>query len=101
MSTSFPWISKILALTLPDFNKTYWRLIVSAIGLGYTFKLTTSFVLAFIPEDTFFGFDHLMKKLIEQEKFPKIYEYDGYWLDIGRPEDYEIAINEYSKKEFF
>ena len=57
--------------------------------------------LHFIPEDTFFGFDHLMNKLIENKTFPKIYEFDGYWLDIGRPEDYELAINEYHKKDFF
>ena len=58
-------------------------------------------ILQFIPEDTFFGFDHLMNKLIEKKKLPKVHEFDGYWLDIGRPEDYERAINEYHKKDFF
>ena len=47
-----------------------------------------------IPGDTFFGFDHLMKLLIEKSEFPSIYEYDGYWLDIGRPEEYEKAVND-------
>jgi NDP-sugar pyrophosphorylase family protein len=48
-------------------------------------------VVNYIPKDTFFGFDHLMYRLIEIGKLPKIYEYKGSWLDIGRPADYEIA----------
>jgi len=47
-----------------------------------------------IPKDTFFGFDHLMEKLITDKNYPKVYEYSGYWLDIGRPSDYEKAIND-------
>jgi len=50
-----------------------------------------------IPSDTFFGFDHLMNKLISIKKYPSIYRFDGYWLDIGRPVDYEKAIEEYNK----
>lgn len=48
----------------------------------------------FIPPNTFFGFDHLMHLLIDQKNPPFIYEFDGYWLDIGRPDDYEKAIND-------
>jgi len=55
--------------------------------------------LNYIPQDTFFGFDHLMYKLLEEKKFPKIYEFNGYWLDIGRPSDYEIAINKITNGE--
>jgi NDP-sugar pyrophosphorylase family protein len=51
-------------------------------------------VVDYIPENTFFGFDHLMNILIERKEFPTIYEYNGYWLDIGRPDDYEKAIKE-------
>lgn len=44
-----------------------------------------------IPDDTFYGFDHLMLDLMEQKKPPTVKVFDGYWLDIGRPEDYEKA----------
>jgi NDP-sugar pyrophosphorylase family protein len=54
-------------------------------------------VLAYIPENTFFGFDHLMNLLIEKFELPAIYEYDGYWLDIGRADDYEQAIRDLDK----
>lgn len=54
-------------------------------------------VIENIPMDTYFGFDHLMKLLIENSEFPSIHEYDGYWLDIGRPDDYEKAVSEIDK----
>jgi len=54
----------------------------------------------YIPKDTFFGFDHLMNLLIQKSLFPKIYKYEGYWLDIGRPDDYEKAVNEIEKVPF-
>jgi NDP-mannose synthase len=54
-------------------------------------------VVNHIPANTFFGFDHLMNLLIKKAEYPAIYEYNGYWLDIGRPDDYEIAINDINK----
>ncbi|MCT7522606.1 sugar phosphate nucleotidyltransferase [Aliarcobacter cryaerophilus] len=47
----------------------------------------------FIPDNTFYGFDHLMLDLMKNKKEIKIQKFKGYWLDIGRPDDYEIAIN--------
>jgi NDP-mannose synthase len=54
-------------------------------------------IVDYIPKDKFFGFDHLMNLLIEKYEYPSIYEYNGYWLDIGRPDDYEKAANEIDK----
>ena len=48
--------------------------------------------LHYIPKDSFFGFDHLMYAMIEAGDLPSIHIHDGYWLDIGRPSDYERAI---------
>ena len=48
--------------------------------------------LEYIPQNTFYGFDHLMENLIKSGNLPNIFEFDGYWLDIGRPSDYEKAI---------
>lgn len=45
-----------------------------------------------IPKNTFFGFDHLMHRLIEKGVHPTIVVHNGSWLDIGRPDDYEQAI---------
>ena|ERR1035437_1375740 len=54
-------------------------------------------VVDYIPNDKFFGFDHLMNLLIDKYEYPSIFEYNGYWLDIGRPDDYEKAVNEIDK----
>ncbi len=51
-------------------------------------------VLRYIPENQFFGFDDLMHKLILEKDFAAIHEHKGYWLDIGRPDDYEKALND-------
>jgi NDP-mannose synthase len=56
--------------------------------------------LDYIPKNTFFGFDHLMNLLIEKEEYPNIVEHSGYWLDIGRPDDFEQAILDNEKKPF-
>lgn len=53
-----------------------------------------------IPKNTFFGFDHLMKLLIEEQQYPAIYRFEGNWLDIGRPDDYEKAIDLMQQIEF-
>ena len=55
--------------------------------------------LKFIPENQSYGFDSLMLELIKQEQSVKIEKYNGYWLDIGRPDDYEKAIEKFSTQE--
>lgn len=55
-------------------------------------------VLDYIPKDTFYGFDDLMIDLIKNQVNPKVKKFNGYWLDIGRPDDYIRAIEEFDKK---
>ena len=59
-------------------------------------------VVDFIPRDVPFGFDHLMHALINQSEEVKIIEYDGYWLDIGREDDYRKSVGDidYIKSKF-
>lgn len=47
--------------------------------------------LAPYPAGIEFGFDQLMVDLINRGNPPAAYDFDGYWLDIGRPEDYDEA----------
>jgi NDP-sugar pyrophosphorylase family protein len=54
-------------------------------------------VLGFIPTSGPFGFDQLMLRLIEADERVNVVPHDGYWLDIGRPEDYELANREFEK----
>ncbi len=48
-------------------------------------------VLSYIPQDTSFGFDHLMHRLLEAGEDVGVSVFDGYWNDIGLPSDYERA----------
>ncbi|MFI6604429.1 sugar phosphate nucleotidyltransferase [Nonomuraea sp. NPDC050536] len=43
------------------------------------------------PDGMPFGFDELVLDLLAQDTPPGVYEFDGYWLDIGRPDDYDEA----------
>lgn len=54
-------------------------------------------VLNYVNKNEYLDFPDLIKKLIVQGEPVKGYIYDGYWLDIGRPEDYERANNEGNK----
>lgn len=56
-------------------------------------------VLKYIPDNTAFGFDHLMLGLIAQKKEVLVSLHRGYWLDIGRPDDYLHAIEEMEKSQ--
>ena len=58
-------------------------------------------VLNFIPK-TKFGFDSLMLKLLDLGEKVRVEKFEGYWLDIGRPDDYMKAIEDFdSMKNFF
>lgn len=53
--------------------------------------------LDYVPADTYFGFDDLVQTLLGKGEKIKIIEHKGYWLDIGRPEDYEKANEDVAK----
>lgn len=43
------------------------------------------------PKGLALGFDQLVLDLLEQGRCPASFDFDGYWLDIGRPDDYDEA----------
>jgi NDP-sugar pyrophosphorylase family protein len=47
--------------------------------------------LAPYPPGLPFGFDQLVLDLLDRGLHPATYPFTGYWLDIGRPEDYDEA----------
>ncbi|MBD3367463.1 MAG: NTP transferase domain-containing protein [Candidatus Eisenbacteria bacterium] len=48
-------------------------------------------ILEMVPEGKPFGFDELMIGSVERGLDVRAYPHDGYWLDIGRPDDYDQA----------
>jgi len=53
-------------------------------------------VLKFIPQDQRFDLPELVISLMNSGQRVNVYNFDGYWLDIGRHDDYERAIDEFA-----
>ena len=54
-------------------------------------------VLQYIPKDEYLDFPDLVLKLIEAGEHVIGYPYTGYWMDLGNPEDYTQATNDFNK----
>ena len=48
-------------------------------------------VFEFIPTSGAFGFDHLVRAMLEKGARVNVYEHLGSWIDIGRVEDLRKA----------
>jgi len=53
-------------------------------------------ILHYVPSAPY-GFDDLMLDLLADKRDIKVEAFNGYWLDIGRPDDYMQAIDEFEK----
>jgi len=54
-------------------------------------------ILKYIPLNKKYGFDHLMLDMISNQSPAKVIKHHGYWLDIGRPDDYAKACGDVDK----
>jgi len=52
-------------------------------------------VLDYIPDDAYFDFPMLIKTLMHAGEPVLGYPHEGYWLDLGRKEDYERAVDDF------
>ena len=57
-------------------------------------------MLAFIPQNTFFNATDLMEELIQKNKKVISFPFSGYWLDVGKHEDFEKAQNDINNIKF-
>ncbi|CDN57307.1 Putative sugar-phosphate nucleotide transferase (plasmid) [Neorhizobium galegae bv. officinalis bv. officinalis str. HAMBI 1141] len=57
--------------------------------------MLASRALSHFPPAGAYGFDQLMLDLLAAEDPAYVRNFDGYWLDIGRPDDYALAIEEF------
>lgn len=57
-------------------------------------------VLRFLPKDTFYNTTDLIESLIAKNKKVIAYSLEGYWLDIGNPEDFEKAKKDITRIKF-
>jgi NDP-sugar pyrophosphorylase family protein len=54
-------------------------------------------IIDYIPDNKIYGFDLLMHDLIASDQHVSVLPFNGYWLDIGRPDDYDQAITEFDE----
>lgn len=54
-------------------------------------------VLEFIPVGKYLDFPDLVKKLLAAGERVMGYHFEGYWQDLGRPDDYEQATQDFDK----
>ncbi|MCL5958562.1 MAG: sugar phosphate nucleotidyltransferase [Chloroflexi bacterium] len=55
-------------------------------------------VLSYVPPGVRFDLPDLIKRLVEDGQPVIGYRFDGYWLDIGRQEDYSLAVELFQKE---
>jgi NDP-sugar pyrophosphorylase family protein len=70
-----------------DFTEKPSQSLLVSMGV-YVFSRT---VLELIPDGRAFGFDDLIYLMLSRGEPIATYPFDGYWLDIGRLEDYRQA----------
>lgn len=53
--------------------------------------------LGYIPKGSYFDFPDLVKTMLAAGEKVVTYPFDGYWQDLGRPDDYEQATNDFDR----
>jgi len=54
-------------------------------------------LLPYIPHNQYLDFPDLILRLIQAGEKVASYPFDGYWQDLGRPDDYAQAVLEFEK----
>ncbi len=54
-------------------------------------------VLSYVPKDEFFDLPSLFNVLQNKNKITKSFEITDYWIDMGKPKDYEKIQNDFSR----
>lgn len=54
-------------------------------------------VLDFIPANVYLDFPDLVQRLIDAGETVVGFPFEGYWQDLGRPDDYERAIEDFDR----
>ncbi len=54
-------------------------------------------VLEYIPKGQYFDFPDLILKLLAANEVVKVFRFEGYWMDLGRPDDYDQAVSDFER----
>ena len=76
--------------------QTFQEKPVTAYEVSMGIYMVSRKILDFIPAGGPFGFDDLMHALLRAGQRVTVRRFAGYWLDIGRADDYQQAIDEFA-----
>ncbi len=68
---------------------------------SYTFSVSMGLyifepmVLEYIPYNQYLDFPNLVLKMLANNEKVMTYRFNGYWQDLGRPDDYEQAVKDF------
>ena len=80
--------------------------------IGFSEKPTYEFIVSMgvyvfsteliklIPQGEYFDFPDLVHLMLDTDRRINVHVFDGYWEDLGRPDDYERAISDFSVERF-
>ncbi len=51
--------------------------------------------LSYIPHNQYYDFPDLVLDMIAKGEIVNGYPFDGYWRDLGRPDDYQEAMKDF------
>jgi NDP-mannose synthase len=54
-------------------------------------------VLPYVPPNDYLDIPTLAKRLMDDQKRVVVYPFDGHWIDIGKPEDFTDAQEQYER----
>lgn len=57
-------------------------------------------ILDYIPKNQYMDFPDLVNRLLSNKEKVVSFLFNGYWLDIGRQDDYTRAIDEFNEMDF-
>ena len=69
---------------------------VTAYEVSMGIYMVSRAILPYVPAHGPYGFDDLMRDLLKAHQTVHVRKFGGYWLDIGRADDYQQAIDEFA-----
>lgn len=76
-----------------NYLKNFYEKPVSKYNVSMGVYVANKKILRYIPHNKFYGFDNLMVDLLKDNNPPYAIQHDGYWFDLGRPDDFEKAAD--------
>lgn len=89
----------VLSIGGPDHDRivAFEEKPVQAFSVSMGVYAVSRATLGSYPSGQPLGFDELVLDLLNRGPAPRVHKFSGYWLDIGRPDDYDSANEDWER----